>query len=39
MEKYIYQYKSWPNFTWSENEIQNHPLEIKSNSGEVFKIV
>ena len=36
MAKYIYQYKSWPNFTWNEKEVQLVLGKLRHLQGKVF---
>lgn len=36
MAKYIYQYKSWPNFTWNEKEIQVILGKVRHLQGKIF---
>ncbi len=36
MAKYIYQYKSWPNFTWNEKEIQVILGKLRYLQGKIF---
>jgi len=36
MAKYIYQYDSWPNFTWNEQEIQVVLGEVRHLQGKLF---
>ena len=36
MAKYIYQYKSWPNFTWNEKEIQVLLGKVRHLQGKIF---
>lgn len=36
MAKYIYQYKSWPNFTWNENEVQVILGNVRHLQGKIF---
>ena len=36
MAKYIYQYKSWPNFTWNEKEIQVILGKLRHLQGKIF---
>ncbi len=36
MAKYIYQYKSWPNFTWNEKEIQIILGKLRHLQGKIF---
>ena len=36
MAKYIYQYKSWPNFTWNEKEVQVILGKVRHLQGKIF---
>ncbi len=36
MAKYIYQYESWPNFTWNEKEVQNLLGKLRHLQGEIY---
>ena len=36
MAKYIYQYKSWPNFTWNETDIQVLLGKLRHLQGKIF---
>ncbi len=36
MAKYIYQYKSWPNFTWNEKEVQIILGKLRYLQGKIF---
>ena len=36
MAKYIYEYSSWPNFTWNENEIQELLGKVRYLQGKIF---
>ncbi len=36
MAKYIYQYRSWPNFTWNEKEIQVILGKLRHLQGKIF---
>ena len=36
MAKYIYQYDSWPNFTWEEGEIQSILGKVRHLQGKIF---
>ena len=36
MAKYIYQYDSWPNFTWSEGKIQSILGKVRHLQGKIF---
>jgi Fic family protein len=36
MAKYIYEFSSWPNFTWEENEIQELLGKVRHLQGKVF---
>ncbi len=36
MAKYIYQYKSWPNFTWNEKEVQVILGKLRHLQGKIF---
>jgi hypothetical protein len=35
MAKYIYEYSTWPNFTWDENEIQEILEKVRHLQGKV----
>ncbi|MCT4637456.1 MAG: Fic family protein [Bacteroidales bacterium] len=36
MAKYIYQYASWPNFTWDEKEVQNLLGKLRHLQGRIY---
>ena len=36
MAKYIYQYESWPNFTWSEQKVQNLLGRLRHLQGKIY---
>ncbi len=36
MPKYIYQYETWPNFTWNENKISNILGKVRHLQGKIF---
>ncbi len=39
MAKYIYQYKSWPNFTWNEKEIHVILGKLRYLQGKIFGLI